>query len=338
MIQRFDKIDKESREFLIKQQKLLKIEKQSIKALAFNKYEHNGLVGWEVEAKSATKKMRHIIVPKNYKDQPVLSIKIKTFEDCTSLEKLTMPFAGRSLCETTYNRFANLFSWMDFNPEKNVPPSLKEVEITGGTVINNNVFSGCENLTTITLHNTITTIGDWAFSACSSLREIILPNSIRHIGEDAFYNCSSLTNITIDEDNTDYKSIDGNLYNIKGTNLIRYAIGKKDTSFTIPDTVVCIHDGAFSGANNLTEVIIPNDLTEIRNDAFINCHNLTTITIPKSVKNIGKYAFVNAKLKTAIFEDAEGWIMSNKLIAPAQLKNPNLAAKLLKDGNELIKK
>jgi hypothetical protein len=169
------------------------------------------------------------------------------------------------------------------------------------------------------------------------LREIILPNSIKNIGEDAFYNCSSLTNITIDEDNVDYKSIDGNLYNIKGTNLIRYAIGKKDTSFTIPDTVVCIHNGAFSGSNNLTEVTIPNGLTEIRNDSFMNCRNLTTITIPNSVKNIGKYAFVNTKLKTAVFEDAEGWIMSNKLIAPAQLKNPSLAAKLLIDGTALTK-
>ena len=55
-------------------------------------------------------------------------------------------------------------------------------------------FSGWES---ITLPNSITSIGDWAFNNCSSLKSITIPNSVTSIGRYAFSNCSSLKNITL---------------------------------------------------------------------------------------------------------------------------------------------
>ena len=64
------------------------------------------------------------------------------------------------------------------------------------TSIGTDAFFGCRGLTTITLPNSLTSIGNDAFAACSGLTTITLPNSITSIGTTAFANCSGLTSIT----------------------------------------------------------------------------------------------------------------------------------------------
>jgi uncharacterized repeat protein (TIGR02543 family) len=83
----------------------------------------------------------------------------------------------------------------------------------------------------------VTSIGESAFAFCSSLTSITIPNSVTSIGDGAFRGCSSLTSINVGEDNTEYCSIDGNLYSKDGSTLIQYAIGKTASSFTIPNSV-----------------------------------------------------------------------------------------------------
>lgn len=65
------------------------------------------------------------------------------------------------------------------------------------TYIGNGAFSGCSGLTSITIPNSVTEIGDYTFEYCSSLTNITIPNAATNIGDFAFYGCSSLTSITI---------------------------------------------------------------------------------------------------------------------------------------------
>ena len=74
-----------------------------------------------------------------------------------------------------------------------------------------------------------------------------------------------------------YKDIDGNLYTKDGKTLIQYAIGKKDTSFIIPDGVTTIGDWAFGGCRSLTSITIPSSVTSIGNNAFLWCDSLNTV-------------------------------------------------------------
>ena len=83
--------------------------------------------------------------------------------------------------------------------------------------------------------------------------------------------------IVVDENNTAYQSINGNLYSKDGTVLITYAIGKTDTSFVIPNSVTTIGYAAFSGCSNLTSVTIPDSVTTIGSRAFYECYNLTDV-------------------------------------------------------------
>jgi hypothetical protein len=56
----------------------------------------------------------------------------------------------------------------------------------------------CKGLTSVTIPNSVTTIGMMAFGSCTGLTSVFIPNSVTTIGEGAFKYCSSLTLLTIE--------------------------------------------------------------------------------------------------------------------------------------------
>ena len=146
----------------------------------------------------------------------------------------------------------------------------------------------------------MTGICNSAFYDCDSLTSITIPSSVTSIGDYVFRYCDSLTSIIVDVSNEKYKSIDGNLYTKDGKTLIQYAIGKKDTSFIIPDGVTSIGNEAFYDCDSLTNITIPSSVTSIGDYAFYGCDSLTSITIPSSVTSIGWYAFYSCDSLTSI--------------------------------------
>ena len=75
-----------------------------------------------------------------------------------------------------------------------VPSEIAGVPIT---TLSENCFSGCKDLTTVILPDSLLTIGDGAFYGCTSLRGIFIPASVQTIGKDAFYGCTALEAICI---------------------------------------------------------------------------------------------------------------------------------------------
>lgn len=161
------------------------------------------------------------------------------------------------------------------------------------TNIGNWAFFGCSSLTDIVIPENVASIGEWAFSGCSSLTEMNVPESVINIGEWAFSDCSALTYITVDKNNSVYKSMDGNLYTKDGKTLVQYAIGKMQTSFTISDEVTVVGNYAFYNCNRLTEIVIPNSVTTIGEHAFYNCNGLAELTIGDGVETVKESAFYN---------------------------------------------
>ena len=150
-----------------------------------------------------------------------------------------------------------------------------------------NVFYECSSLTSITIPNSVTSIGNNAFEGCSSLTSITIPNSVTSIGVSTFEGCSGLTSITIPNSVTyiGTRAFDG---------------CSSLTSITIPNSVTYINDYVFYGCSSLTSITIPNSVTSIGKDAFHNCSSLTSITIPNSVTSIGKDAFRNCSSLTEV--------------------------------------
>lgn len=133
-------------------------------------------------------------------------------------------------------------------------------------------------------------IGDKAFASCGKLTNVVIPNSVMSIGDSAFESCCSITKIET-QANNNYKSIEGSLYSQDGKILIKYAIGKSETSFVVPFGVSCIAESAFSNCCNLTHISIPDSVTEIEDNAFSGCKALASIILPDSIVSVGNYAF-----------------------------------------------
>ena len=150
------------------------------------------------------------------------------------------------------------------------------------TSIGMNAFNGCSGLTSVTIPNSVTTIGDYAFQDCSSLTSVTIPNSVTTIGIFAFSGCSSLTSVTI-----------GNSVTTIGDYAFQDCTGL--TSVTIGNSVTTIGEVAFCNCSGLTSVTIPNSVTSIGIGAFYYCTGLTSVTIPNSVTTIGNNAFYLVK-------------------------------------------
>lgn len=169
---------------------------------------------------------------------------------------------------------------------------------------------------------TVTEIGINAFYECNSLKSITIPDSIITI-DDIFGSwCKSLTNIEVSENNPNYSSENGLLFNKEKTELIRCPEGKTSvsdilpdsiesigpdafyscaiTSINIPNSVTKINYSAFSGCTSLKNVNIPNSVSEIGSSAFYYCNSLTNITVPDSVTFIGSAAFSECTSLTSV--------------------------------------
>ena len=157
-----------------------------------------------------------------------------------------------------------------------------------------------ELVTDLVLPDSVTSINDYAFYGCTTLTSIVIPDSVTIIGSSAFSGCHNLANISVDANNEYYQSISGNLYTKDGKILIRYAPGKIDNNFVVPNGVTNIDNYAFSGCGSLTSIVLPDSVTNIGSSAFSGCSSLTSIVLPDSVASIGSSAFSGCSSLTSI--------------------------------------
>jgi len=156
------------------------------------------------------------------------------------------------------------------------------------TKIGISAFRDCRYLTSVTIGNNVTSIGGGAFVQCTSLTSITIPKNVISIGDEAFAQCPGLTVINVDPTNTKYSSENGVLYNKDKTILVKYPEGRTGT-FTIPNSVTKIGDGAFEFCKEFANIIIPDSVTSIGYSAF--AYSKLGITGGNRVTSIGDEAF-----------------------------------------------
>ena len=144
------------------------------------------------------------------------------------------------------------------------------------TLIENDTFRDCSELSAVKLLGSVTSIGSNAFRE-SGLKTISMPQTIKTIGEGAFYGCNHLYAITLPE----------GLISIENKVFRECCI----SSVTIPKSVTIIGEEAFYGCNELQYVTIGKGVRTIGDRAFLNCNRITAIDVPDSVVSIGALAF-----------------------------------------------
>ncbi len=173
--------------------------------------------------------------------------------------------------------------------------------------------------TSVSIPNSVTSIGERAFAYCISLTSITIPDSVTNIDEEAFMYCFSLTSVTI-----------GN--SVTSIGYRAFSNCSSLTSITIPDSVTSIGSYAFAYCSSLTSISIPDSVTSIGSYAFYWCASLTSVTIGNGVTSIGDSAFYRCTSLTSVtFENTEGWSADGISISSSDLADPATAAEYLTD-------
>ena len=208
------------------------------------------------------------------------SISSDAFIGCTKLKYISIPSNITNIYTTDNSKLVNID--LSFVPSTtyvslNIPNEINKIKINE---IANGCFDEWNNIVSITIPNSVTSIEARAFKGCNNLINIEIPDSVTNIGANAFEDCTNLIGITL---SANLISIEN--YAFKGCNNLN--------NIEIPDSVTNIGANAFEDCTNLIDVKLPNNLIIIEGNCFENCKNLTSIIIPDSVTSMGAKAFKN---------------------------------------------
>ena len=210
--------------------------------------------------------------------------------------------------------------------------SLASIEFPNSvTNIGDYAFSNCNSLTHVKISGFVRSIGTLAFNHCDWLEEIsvdydnpyyssengilfdknkttllcypagktqptyVVPARVTNIILGAFTGCNSLAEILVSEDNANFCSVNGVLFDSSMNTLICYPAQKTDTVYEVPFSVTYIGRDAFTYCNNLVTVTIPDSVTSIGTHIFMDCTNLASINIPDSVTSISWAMFLRCQ-------------------------------------------
>lgn len=130
-----------------------------------------------------------------------------------------------------------------------------------------------------------------SFWNCKGIETIVFPKSLEDIGYNPFVDCS---NIRFESKSPHFKVIDGILYNQDCSKIICYPSWKANGIVHIPDSVIALERGAFSGCRNMTEIDLHN-INIINKSCFTNCISLKNIYCSDLITYIGEWAFAYCK-------------------------------------------
>jgi len=288
----------------------------------------------------------------------VTKIEENAFTNCTSLKSISLPSTVTSVhsdaflgCSgiTAFNIVTNLTNYaeiirdMDINAvifdyagklPKIQKRNIKNVTLNGITNIDDGAFALCNEITTITLSQQLTSISDSCFYRCGKLKNISFPE-VKHIGTQAFNDCVEIkefnfpttlktmgnkifqgcTDLTKIYINSEIKNLGGALYGIDNEELdieLNYTGGIPDGTFYNKSFFKAINlDGrgitkigksVFESCKNFTSInFSQTSIKIIDNRAFYNCINLPEINMPGGITQIGDSTFSNCtSLKTII--------------------------------------
>lgn len=223
----------------------------------------------------------------------VVEIWPSTFEGCSSLQSIQV--SENNQCYTSINGI--LYS-KDKSKLIKAPEGLKSREIVvpkSVTEIDNSAFRDMVYVVDIKLPDGLAVIGNCAFYGCRSLQKIHLPRSVCRLGKKSagniFKDCSSLSDISVDEGNGAFASINGILFDKTMTKLIKMPANCGVEHYSIPNSVIEIVSNAFEGCHSLKCIELTDNVIKIGSGAFQNCISLQTIEIPNSVIELCSSAF-----------------------------------------------
>ena len=146
------------------------------------------------------------------------------------------------------------------------------------TTIPSYAFINREDLTYITLPESIKSIGERAFAKCKNLKKIILPENLEYIGASAFEGCENLEEITLPP-------------KVKKLNYRTFSDCKRLKRIMIPEGIEELDWAVFAGCENIIEIVLPKSLKKLNKQLFLNCKKLKKIILPPTITSLPDECF-----------------------------------------------
>lgn len=167
--------------------------------------------------------------------------------------------------------------------------ALESITIPAGlTTVSRYSFSGCDSLTAVTIPDAVETMEVDSFAWCKNLETVTIGSGVKYVTGNPFDECISLNQFILSPENTALEVRNGALVGVyppyvemAGGDYLICAPMAYDGSFTVPENVVYLCDGCFSGCS-FSELIIPEGVLALDSD-ISRCPNLTELTLPASL-------------------------------------------------------
>ena len=173
------------------------------------------------------------------------------------------------------NEEAIITQWNEEATDVNIPSFVDGFPVVG---IGESVFEGRTSIASVTIPDTVQTIGGSAFAFCYGLTNVVMGSGVRDIGNGAFRYCTKMMDMELP-------------YGLTNISYFAFSVCKSLTSVVIPDSVTDICPYAFCACEGLTNLIISSSIDKIDVAVFQDCISLTRVTIPDSVLRINYDAF-----------------------------------------------
>lgn len=246
-----------------------------------------------------------IVIPSKYEDKPITKILDNAFNGYTNLTSITISENVTSIGEDAFydtEYYNNEENWENgvLYIGKHLIRAKTSINGTytikdGTKCIASSAFYECDNLTSVTMPESVTTMGAFIFWKCKKLGNIELSSKLTAIENWTFYQCDALSNIVIPDSVTSIgSSAFENCKNLK--------------TVQIGNSVATIGDKVFYECKSLTSIKIPNSVETIGGETFWNCYNLASVDIGSGVRSIGGEAFYGCmNLKSVYITDIAAW-------------------------------
>lgn len=163
---------------------------------------------------------------------------------------------------------ASVSPWAGYND--NITAIVIE---SGVTYIGVRSFDGC-GTSSVSIPDTVTSMGNRAFHKCANLTTVELPDSITEIAEAVFYQCTALESINLENITAIVKNAFDGCSSLKSVDL---------------SSLASMGNYAFQDCSSLTTVTLGNSITALPSGAFKNCTLLSDINFPDSLTTIAGY-------------------------------------------------